>query len=101
MSNLSYRCYILPTVGMISYLFFALPSVNVVFQDWIPDYYYAIVMKSLLILIILFVTCRIMDIIWSDPCHNTTCNSSQNIESIEMVTFQETSDLEKLDSEEI
>jgi hypothetical protein len=67
---------------MIAYIFFSLPSVNVVFHDWIPDYSYATVMKSLLVLIILFITCRIMDIIWSDPCHDNICSESFSEETI-------------------
>lgn len=77
-SNLSYRCYILPIVAAIVYVILSLPVVNAVFYDWIPDYYYSILVKSVILLIILFLTCRILDIIWTDFCHDEQCISSLN-----------------------
>ena len=74
MSNLYYRCYILPVVGMISFILLSIPPVQMVIQDWIPDKNYAIFISSLLVLIILFITCRIMDLVWSEGhCHDTVC----------------------------
>lgn len=72
-TNLSYRCYILPAIGAIGYYLLSLPIVNKIFNDWIPDYYYATLVKSLILLIILFLTCRIMDIFWTDMCHDNSC----------------------------
>lgn len=77
-SNLSYRCYILPIVAAIVYLFFSLPIIVEIFNDWIPDYYYCAVVKSLLLLMILFLTCRVLDILWVDYCHDEQCTTSLN-----------------------
>lgn len=77
-SNLSYRCYILPIVASFVYIILSLPAVVVVFNDWIPDYYYSTLVKSLLLLMILFLTCRILDICWSDMCHDGECTDSIN-----------------------
>ena len=77
-SNLSYRCYILPTVAAIVYFILSLPPVVSVFNDWIPDYYYSSLVKSLLLLMILFLTCRILDICWADMCHDGQCTNSLN-----------------------
>ena len=75
-SNLSYRCYILPAVAAIAYFILSIPSVISVFNDWIPDYYYCVFIKALLLLVILFLTCRILDILWIDVCHDENCTNS-------------------------
>lgn len=77
-SNLSYRCYILPIVAAIVYFILSLPAVIAVFNDWIPDYYYSTLVKCLLLLTILFLTCRILDICWADMCHDDECVNSLN-----------------------
>ena len=74
-SNLSYRCYILPLVAAIVYYILSLPLIVKIFDDWIPDYQYCIVMKAILLLFILFFVCRILDILWSDPCHDQICTN--------------------------
>ncbi len=77
-SNLSYRCYILPIIAAIVYYIFSIPIVDRMFHDWIPNNYYNIMVKGLLLLIILFLCCRAMDIIWSDPCHDKICSRKHN-----------------------
>lgn len=75
-SNLSYRCYILPIIGAITYILLSLPIINTIFTDWIPDYTYQIVIKALIILVVLFLTCRCLDIIWCNMCHDGICTDS-------------------------
>lgn len=77
-SNLSYRCYILPIVAAFIYFILSLPSIVSIFNDWIPDYYYSTLVKSLLLLMILFLTCRLLDIFWADMCHDSECSNSLN-----------------------
>ena len=72
-TSLSFRCYILPVVGGITYVLLSLPTVVAAFEQWIPDYYYAMVTKALILVIILFITCRIMDLVWTDMCHDDNC----------------------------
>lgn len=82
-SNLSYRCYILPIIAAIIYYILALPPVVDMINNWIPDYYYANMAKSLILLIILFISCRIMDIIWVDMCHDDICTNSLSTEEFD------------------
>lgn len=72
-SNLTYRCYILPIVAAIIYILFSVPAIDAVFKDWVPDYSYRIFIKSIVLLVILFLICRGMDIYWTDMCHDNTC----------------------------
>lgn len=65
----NYRCYILPIIGAIIYIILCLPIVVNIFNDWIPYYYYNILIKALIILVVLFLSCRILDIIWANQCH--------------------------------
>lgn len=72
-SNLTYRCYILPVIAAILYYILSLPLIVEIFNDWIPDYYYATLVKALIILIVLFLVCRLLDFIWTDTCHDNLC----------------------------
>jgi hypothetical protein len=67
--DLVYRCYIVPAVGAALYIVFTLPLVNEIFLSWIPDPFYANLIKALIIFSLLFITCRILDILNLDECH--------------------------------
>lgn len=74
-TNLSYRCYILPIVAGIIYVLFSLPVVEKIFLDWIPNTTYRIMTQALLLVVILFLTCRILDMYWnSSGCHDSICD---------------------------
>lgn len=75
-SNLSYRCYILPCIAAITYYILNIPYIVSMFNFWIPDYNYCNLVKSLILLIVLFITCRILDIIYCDMCHDSICTNS-------------------------
>lgn len=72
-TNLSYRCYILPLVGGITYYILAYPTVDTMFSQWIPDPYYALMVKGIILIIVLFLTCRLLDLVWTDMCHSQDC----------------------------
>lgn len=74
-SNLSYRCYILPCIAALVYYILSLPYIAGMFKFWIPDYNYCNMVKALILLIILFICCRLMDIFFTDMCHDSICNS--------------------------
>ena len=44
---------------------FNILTIREMFQEWIPDYYYLVICQSLLIFLILFVICRILDVIYT------------------------------------
>ena len=74
-SNLSYRCYILPIIAGITYILLSLSTVEEIFVDWIPNNYYRIMVKALLIVVILFLSCRILDMYWNgSTCHDSICD---------------------------
>lgn len=77
-TNLSYRCYILPAIGGVAYYILTLPIVTTIVADWIPDLYYANLVKALIIFVILFFACRIMDLMWTDMCHSEDCIDAAN-----------------------
>lgn len=56
-----YYCYLLAAVGSITYLLLTMKSVDLVFQDWVPDYNYRIFIKVVVFFLILFLVCRILD----------------------------------------
>lgn len=74
--NLSYRCYILPVTAAVTYIFLSLPRVSTVFNDWIPNYYYSVLCKALIILVTVFLICRIVDMLYNDMCHDQTCTDN-------------------------
>lgn len=79
-SNFSLSCYILPIVGLIFYLFLSLPPVLDVFNSWIPDYYYCTSVKGLLLLMVLYLTCQIVNIFTNSndsPCMDINDTTSQ------------------------
>jgi len=65
--DLVYRCYILPLMGAILFIVLTLPTVNDIFLDWIPNVFYSNLIKVLFV--VLFITCRILDILNLDDCH--------------------------------
>lgn len=77
-SNLSYRCYILPIIAAIIYVILSLPIVNIILKDWIPDTNYLILIKSLILLVTLFLSCRLLDMYWYDFCHDEQCTAELN-----------------------
>jgi hypothetical protein len=68
-NGVNYRCYILPIIAAIVYIIISLPIIVNIFNDWIPYYYYNIFIKALIILVVLFLSCRILDTIYADQCH--------------------------------
>lgn len=58
---LSYRCYLLPLVAGITYLLLSIPLVQKILVDWIPSYWYRTLVIGLLIVVIVFIGCRIID----------------------------------------
>jgi hypothetical protein len=82
-TNLSWRCYILPAIGGVVYYILTLPLVSTIFSDWIPDIYYANLVKALILFLVLFFVCRIMDLIWSDMCHDEDCINAANCDCID------------------
>lgn len=66
-TNDIYRYYIVPFVGALTYLVLSIPFVENVFKDWIPDHLYYKIAKAVIIILILFITLRIIDL-WHDPC---------------------------------
>jgi len=75
-TNLKYRCLILPFIASILYYIISTKKVSNFFEYSIPDYHYALMIKSLLIFILLIITCRIIDNTHSDLCHDTICDQS-------------------------
>jgi hypothetical protein len=58
----TFRCYILPILAAIVFIILLLPPVEKLFAGWIPNYYLNIFARSLILLIILYITCRIIAI---------------------------------------
>lgn len=58
---LSYRCYILPLVAGATYGLLSIPLVQEIITDWIPGYWYRILVTALIIVVVTFVVCRIID----------------------------------------
>lgn len=73
-SNLSYRCYILPVIAAVTYFVLHLPPVYALLTTHIVSYYYRTIVVGLLILISVFISCRIMDIVCCNNCHYHTCD---------------------------
>ena len=77
-NNLYYRCYILPIVGAITYAILMTKKSKSIFTSWVPDESYRIFTQSLIVFLVLFVTCRIMDIICVNKCHDDICYQSND-----------------------
>lgn len=74
-TNLSYRCYILPVIAGLIYVLFSLPIVQQIFIEWIPNTTYRVMTQSLLLVVILFLCCRILDMYWNPSgCHDSFCD---------------------------
>ena len=86
-NDLSYRCYILPIIAAILYYILSLPIVVVVFSDWIPDQQYATFTKSLILLVLLFLSCRILDLFCGTDCHDqqyTNCTTKVVVDDMQI-----------------
>lgn len=59
--NPIYRCYFLPIIGGILFYILCLPNVEAGFTIWIPNVYYRLFAKALLVVCILFICCRLFD----------------------------------------
>lgn len=67
---MDWRCYILPLVAFFLTIFLSLKSVDRWIRHMIPDYYYAMLFRALILFGTLFVLCRIMDLFFDNECHN-------------------------------
>ena len=92
-SNLSYRCYILPIIAAVVYVILSLPAINIVFKDWIPDPGYAILVKALILLVVLFLSCRLLDVYWYDFCHDEECTTALTNVCIALTDNQQNKDV--------
>jgi hypothetical protein len=63
----------LPLIAAVTYFLLSIRPVQEIFADWIPAYYYRISAIALLILLAVFISCRIMDIVFCSNCHYQTC----------------------------
>ena len=61
-----YRCYLLPILAGLLYIVLSLKPVNRMFDEWVPHYYYNVVTRAFLIMIILFIVCRVLYLIWGE-----------------------------------
>lgn len=57
-----WRYYLLPIIGAITYIILSMPLIDRILADWIPHKGYLIFVKAVIILLILFVFCRLIDI---------------------------------------
>lgn len=62
--TVSPRCYVLPLLGGVSYFLLTIPPVEAVFEEVIPDPYYRIIAIGLLIMLILYIGCCLLDRYW-------------------------------------
>lgn len=67
--NLTYRCYVLPIVAAILFLLLSYPQFDIFFSKYISDFKYRLFAKALIVLVILFILCRIMDNCCNYGCH--------------------------------
>ena len=74
-TNLSYRCYYIPFLAAIYYYILSTRYVVKFFECNVPDENYASISKSIILLILLFVSCRIIDINHSHFCHDKLCDA--------------------------
>jgi len=75
-TNLSYRCYYIPFLAAIYYYILSSRYVVKFFEFNVPDENYASISKSIILLILLFVSCRIIDINHSHFCHDKLCDDA-------------------------
>lgn len=68
-NNITYQCYILPLLGGIFYVFLSLPKIEEIMTDWIPDFYYRLYTKCILLIVFLFLSCRILNIFYPESLH--------------------------------
>ena len=73
-TNLSYRCYYIPFLAAIYYYILSSRYVVKFFEFNVPEENYALISKSIILLILLFVSCRIIDINHSHFCHDKLCD---------------------------
>jgi hypothetical protein len=73
-TNLSYRCYYIPFLAAIYYYILSSRYVVKFFEFNVPDENYASISKSIILLILLYVSCRIIDINHSHFCHDKLCD---------------------------
>jgi hypothetical protein len=52
--SITWKCYVLPIVGVSIFYLLSIPKVSEVFSDWIPDTFNSIVSKGLILLVVLF-----------------------------------------------
>lgn len=75
-SNLYYRCYFLPLIAAIFFYIISYPVIYQKFEQWIPDYDYCLLCKSFILFIVLYVSCRIIDLSYDSPCHDSKCDKN-------------------------
>jgi len=56
----NYRYYLLPIIGALTFIILSLPLITEIFADWIPYIYYNIFAKALILLVVLFITDRLL-----------------------------------------
>ena len=63
------RCYLLPIIAALVYLVLSIPLIVEIFYGWIPNQFYNVIIKALIILVITFLACRCIDLYYQDQCH--------------------------------
>lgn len=78
-SNLYYRCYFLPLIAAIFFYIISYPVIYQKFEQWIPDYDYCLLCKAFILFIVLYISCRIIDLSYDTHCHDSNCDKNLDL----------------------
>jgi len=70
MLYINWKCYVLPILAFLLFLILRCNYINSRMKYYIPNEFYLILCQATILFIILFITCRIMDIFFDGSCHN-------------------------------